>query len=485
MINNFDIFKNFSDNSIKYVFNLENNYIIEMNILNIDDIDIVYVPTHYYCNQGCKICNLTNNNINNSTIEIKIDNFIECLIKTLTKRNNNKKLLISFIGIGEPLLNIKLIEELYKKEDILKQKLNYENIGYELSTTMPNKNILELTELVNKLNIPLKINFSMYTPIDSKRFNLIPSTKITIEESLAYLINYRSTLQSNSEIMNKYMKVFKNNNPIEIYYTLIKDINDSQEELTKVCELLSIYNISIKLIKFNSINELKNSENEQIWIDKISKEFANIDIKSISLPTITSKEFTNHYYYPMIETDEDKIKFDKWKNEHQMLELQRQDVLNWDEYFMAIAKLSAMRSKDPNTQVGACIVSKDNRILSTGYNGAPNGYLDECFPWNRDGDELNSKYIYVIHAERNAILNYRGSRKEFEDGKIYVDLFPCNECAKEIIQAGIKEVIYLSDKYANTPSTIASKRLFDICKVHYRQLNKENQKVLKLSLTEK
>lgn len=156
------------------------------------------------------------------------------------------------------------------------------------------------------------------------------------------------------------------------------------------------------------------------------------------------------------------------------LNKERKDYLPWDNYFMAIAKLTAMRSKDPNTQVGACIVSTDNRILSIGYNGAPNGYSDDEFPWDRVGSDLETKYFYVVHAERNAILNYRGSRKDLENSKIYVDLFPCNECAKEIIQSGIKEVIYLSDKYANTDSTIASKRLFDKCGVKYTQLKIED-----------
>lgn len=161
----------------------------------------------------------------------------------------------------------------------------------------------------------------------------------------------------------------------------------------------------------------------------------------------------------------------------------RENYLTWDEYFMAIAKLSAMRSKDPSTQVGACIVDKNNRILSIGYNGAPNGYNDDIFPWDREGNELETKYPYVVHAERNAILNYRGSRKDFEGAKIYVDLFPCNECAKEIIQAGISEVIYLSDKYANTNSVIASKRLFDACGVSYYELKDIKKKEVTLLLT--
>lgn len=160
----------------------------------------------------------------------------------------------------------------------------------------------------------------------------------------------------------------------------------------------------------------------------------------------------------------------------------RKDYLSWDEYFIAVAKLSAMRSKDPHTQVGACIVSNDNRILSIGYNGAPNGFNDEKFPWGREGNPLETKYLYVVHAERNAILNYRGSRKDLENSKIYVDLFPCNECAKEIIQAGIKEVVYLSDKYADTDETIASKKLLDSCNVQYRKIDLKDSKEFVIKL---
>lgn len=161
----------------------------------------------------------------------------------------------------------------------------------------------------------------------------------------------------------------------------------------------------------------------------------------------------------------------------------RKDVLSWPDYFMALAKLSAKRSKDPSTQVGACIVSSDNRILSIGYNGAPNGYDDDDFPWSREGHPLDTKYLYVVHAERNAILNYHGSRRDLEGATIYIDLFPCNECAKEIIQAGIKHVVYLSDKYADGDEAIASKRLFDKCGVTYTQLHpKEDEVVLDLKV---
>ena len=154
---------------------------------------------------------------------------------------------------------------------------------------------------------------------------------------------------------------------------------------------------------------------------------------------------------------------------------QRKDYLTWDEYFMAIAKLSSMRSKDPSTQVGACIVGHDNRILSIGYNGAPNGFDDKKFPWDREGDMLNTKYAYVCHGEMNAILNYRGSRKDLEEAKIYVDLFPCNECAKLIIQSGIKEIYYICDKYKDTDGVKASKKMLDECGVKYHQLKIDNE----------
>ena len=147
------------------------------------------------------------------------------------------------------------------------------------------------------------------------------------------------------------------------------------------------------------------------------------------------------------------------------MEGKRQDYISWDEYFMGVAMLSAMRSKDPNTQVGACIVSEDNKILSMGYNGFPKGCSDDVFPWAREGEPFDNKYLYTTHSELNAILNYRGG--SLEQAKLYVTLFPCNECAKAIIQAGITTVVYDSDKYADTPAVRASKRMLDAAGVRY------------------
>ena len=148
--------------------------------------------------------------------------------------------------------------------------------------------------------------------------------------------------------------------------------------------------------------------------------------------------------------------------------MKRTDYINWDEYFMGIAMLAAKRSKDPNTQVGACIVSQDNIIISTGYNGMPKGCSDDIFPWDREGQQDMTKYPYVVHAELNAILNANG--RDLRGSRIYVALFPCNECAKAIIQSGVAEVLYLSDKYKDTMLNMVSKKMLDAAGVKYTKL---------------
>ncbi len=153
--------------------------------------------------------------------------------------------------------------------------------------------------------------------------------------------------------------------------------------------------------------------------------------------------------------------------------MKRLDYISWDEYFMGVAKLAARRSKDPNTQVGACIVSPSNIIISTGYNGMPKGCSDDEFPWEREGEQ--TKYPFVVHAELNAILNANG--RDLQGSRIYVALFPCNECAKAIIQSGVKEVIYLSDKYLGTAQNVASKRMLDAAGVKYSRLRPETRSI--------
>uniref|UniRef100_A0A3P9QF97 Deoxycytidylate deaminase n=1 Tax=Poecilia reticulata TaxID=8081 RepID=A0A3P9QF97_POERE len=155
----------------------------------------------------------------------------------------------------------------------------------------------------------------------------------------------------------------------------------------------------------------------------------------------------------------------------------RDDYLEWPEYFMAVAFLSAQRSKDPNSQVGACIVNQENKIVGIGYNGMPNGCDDDLLPWSRSADDrLNTKYPYVCHAELNAIMNKNSA--DVKGCTMYVALFPCNECAKLIIQAGLKEVVYLSDKYHDTPEMVASRRLLSMAGVQFRQFKPKRSEIV-------
>ena len=155
--------------------------------------------------------------------------------------------------------------------------------------------------------------------------------------------------------------------------------------------------------------------------------------------------------------------------------MKRQDYLSWDDYFMSVALLSAKRSKDPHTQVGACIVNKSNIIESIGYNGLPKGCSDDEYPWDNKGETLDTKYPFVVHAELNAILNAKG--KDLSGCTIYVALFPCNECAKAIIQSGISKVVYLSDKYADSDSVKASKKMFTSAGIEYINLDTKHKKI--------
>ncbi len=161
--------------------------------------------------------------------------------------------------------------------------------------------------------------------------------------------------------------------------------------------------------------------------------------------------------------------------------MKRSDYISWDEYFMGVALLSAQRSKDNSSQVGACIVSRENKILSMGYNGMPTGCFDDDMPWERCADNpLMTKYMYVCHAELNAILNYVGMA-QLKGARIYTTLFPCNECAKAIIQSGIAQVIYYDDKYADSDAVKASKKMLDMVGVTYVQY-KKNDRHLELLL---
>ena len=206
-------------------------------------------------------------------------------------------------------------------------------------------------------------------------------------------------------------------------------------------------------------------------VERMQKEHPDVDIY---IGALDEKLNEHKYIIPGLGDAGDRIFGTKY--EEAAVSDKRKDYINWDEYFMGVAKLSGLRSKDPNTQVGCCIVSQDNKILSMGYNGLPKGCSDDEFPWVREGeDPLKTKYVYTVHSELNAILNFRGG--SLEGAKLYVSLFPCNECAKAIIQSGIKEVIYDCNKYDGSTAVQASMRMFDAAGVAYHQYKRSDRKI--------
>lgn len=324
------IFKDFNDETLKYVFQSPDKKIIEMSLLfNKEEIDVVCAPTHHFCNLGCKICHLTNKGLNKKMIPITQEDFIGCLINTLMtnkgiRRTNKKKLLISFMGVGEPLLNLSLIKGIFQDEDKIKKTLNYEEISYAISTMMPNRNVEKLIEMVLEYHIPLKLHFSLHTPINEDRKDLIPSTTVSVKEAMELMVSYRNSITKDKIIMENYQHFHRTKDPIEIHYTLIRNINDEEKELDTLCELLNEYRIPIKFIRFNPINELEISANELHWIETINDRVSGLRIKAYSPPgrEIGSScgEFTKHYYHEEIETESQRNEFEKWKELHEIFE---------------------------------------------------------------------------------------------------------------------------------------------------------------------
>lgn len=328
MLKKLGVYKDFKDESLKSVFVADDKKIIEMTLLNNkESMDVVCVPTHHFCNLGCKMCHLTNKGLNKQMLPIGEKDFLEALYATLVDKNNKRrtnkeKLLISFMGVGEPLLNLELIERVYMNEKQIKEKLHYKEISYALSTMMPNDNLIKFSDIVNELCIPLKVHFSLHTPIDADRKELIPSTKLNINEALNYLCYYRNIVRSNVKIMEKYILFHRTDDPIEIHYTLIEGVNDKDQELEELCKLLNQYKITVKFIRFNPINELRGSINEEKWLKVLQKKCPNIRIKTYSPPgrEIGSScgEFTKHYYHEEIETENQQIEFLYWEKKHRV-----------------------------------------------------------------------------------------------------------------------------------------------------------------------
>lgn len=330
------LFRDKTDGSLKKVFESEDGNIVEMTLLfNRESKDVVCVPTHHFCNLGCKMCHLTNSKLIKPMISIKNGDFIKCLVDTLTiegtRITNKDNLMISFMGVGEPLLNLELVSSLKSYEEYLKSTLGYKHIGYAISTMMPNDNVLSLSSIATSLGIPLKVHFSMHTPIDESRFNLIPSTNVSVERALDYLSYYESILSKNESIMSEFEHLHRTRDLVEIHYTLIEGVNDSEYELNRLIELLKKYRITIKFIRFNPINGMVPSSKENTWVETIKKEIPDLRVKVYSPPgrEIGSScgEFTKHYYHSNIETDEELEEFMKWKSEYEVKDVKREKKL--------------------------------------------------------------------------------------------------------------------------------------------------------------
>lgn len=327
MVKNLGIFKDNTDGTLKCTFIANEKDIIEMSLLmNRKDTDVVCVPTHHFCNLGCKMCHLTNNALNKIMVPIKVGDFVDSLEKTVCnqktgeRRTNKKILLLSFMGVGEPLLNIKLIEDIFDRQEELKLKLGYEAIGYALSTMMPNSKLFDnLQKLVLRKNIPLKIHFSLHTPIDIKRMELIPATSVSINDVFILLDTYNYKVKHNDIIMSEYHLFHSTSDVVEIHYTLINGINDGEEELNIMTSLMKSYPFTVKFINFNPKNEMKSSERLTVWMNSLQKN-TECRVKFYCPPGkevgSSCGEFTKHYYHEEIETDNQKKEFEKWYNEH-------------------------------------------------------------------------------------------------------------------------------------------------------------------------
>ena len=227
------------------------------------------------------------------------------------------------MGVGEPLLNQKLILDVFKESNNIKKLLGYTDISFAIATMVPNISLLkDFIKMINANNIPLKIHFSMHTPIDENRFKLIPSSNASIEDILNELISYSLLSKNNAKIMNNYLKFHRNNLPIEIHYTLINEINDGKLELNKISNLLSKYVIPIKFIKFNPTKEMSISDNEEHWITTLKGKLFDFQIKTYSPPGkevgSSCGEFTKHYYHKEIETKEEYNEFKNWEKLHKI-----------------------------------------------------------------------------------------------------------------------------------------------------------------------
>jgi len=323
-------FCDFSDNSIKTVFTNKDGNIIEMTLLqNRAERDVVCVPTHYFCRMGCKMCHLTNFFSKKPFVKIPVDEFNEALERTvcmevadkLVRRSYKKDILISFMGVGEPLMNIELVEGVYKT-DVLKN-LGYDEVSYALATMFPDKEHFEnLFEVVRDNGIPLKVHYSMHFPDDEERKGLIPNSRASLKEILDELGKYYQYFESLEGDVAENFRRFHKHGAVELHYTLIDGKNDHDWCYGNVKKIMEDYPFGIKFIKFNPIGDMKRSVREDEWIVTLGDAFKG-RVKFYCPPgkAIGSScgEFTKHFFID-IETEQEKNDFEDWKHKYEVHE---------------------------------------------------------------------------------------------------------------------------------------------------------------------
>lgn len=329
MLKSLGVFKSHEDDTIKFVYQNSNNEIIEVSLLQNKDYDVLCVPSHHYCNLKCRMCHLTEDSTCKPMTPVDVSELLSAIYQSLVVDNKRitvkKDLLLSFMGVGDPLLNFKLIEDIFKSEDSLKS-LGYESVNYALATMMPINNMDDIISRVNELGIPLKIHFSMHSSKESVRRCLIPNSKVSIKEALSSLNRYRDVVRGNERIMKTYMKIHRTDDPTEIHYTLIKDVNDSLFELAMLINYLNQFGIPLKFIKFNPKDELEGSSLESNWIVEINKVLPNVRIKSYNPPGhdvgASCGKFTIHYYHEH-ESENEKQEFKEWEREYRVDDIKK------------------------------------------------------------------------------------------------------------------------------------------------------------------
>lgn len=334
------------DGTLKAVYEAKNG-ILETTLLvnkhkQDKGIDVFCVPTHHYCSLGCTFCHLTADGAPKSMVPVEKDDLIEAIIRTSYKgckpngtkndQRNYKNLdgvwctsgLISFMGSGEPLLNLETIMSVFENQDTISSKTYYSNLSYALASMMPNRNLEKLSKYAFRSGMPLKVHFSMHSPFDDERQKIVPKAGPCIEEVLSMISSYRENVTKVEKIRENLILFHGTEDPTEIHYTLIKDVNDTPRHLDRFVGLADKYSIPVKFLEFNPIGGMQASERANEWIESLRTNVRGLKVRTYASPgkNIGSScgAFTKHFYLPQLETEEEKTKFEQWKKKHEIFE---------------------------------------------------------------------------------------------------------------------------------------------------------------------